>query len=94
MTISLSDDSLTITNLVAGQPVTGSFYHKSSGTTAPTFTISGLTDLEEYTVANAYGGDGTVNFTGNPAGETFTITPSYSGNPSGWLAQVSQVSLV
>jgi hypothetical protein len=90
----MSGVTLTISNLIVGQPVSGSLYSKSSGTEAPTFTISGLTDLESYTTPDDPAGSAVLNFTGIPTGNTFTITRSYSGSPKVWLAQVTQVSFI
>jgi hypothetical protein len=90
----MSGKVLTVTNLVAGQPVSGSFYNATTDTTAPTFSISGLTDIEQYTKANNSGGYAVMNFTGTPTGDTFTITRNYSNTSTAWFSQVTQVSLV
>jgi hypothetical protein len=92
--MTMSGKVLTITNLVVGQPVTGSFYRRVSDTTAPTITISGLSDVEQYTKVSNADGLAIMNFTGTPTGDTFTITCSYNGTPVAWFSQVTQASLV
>jgi hypothetical protein len=90
----MSGKVLTVTNLIVGQPVSGSFFNSTTEKTAPTFSISGLTDLEQYTMVNNSAGYAVMNFTGIPTGDTFTITRSYSGSSVSWLSQVTQASLV
>jgi hypothetical protein len=90
--MTMSNGKLTITNLVVGQPVSGSFYQKQTDPSSPVITFSGLTDIGLYRATDASAGSAVSNFTGTPTGDSFTITASYSGDSVDWLAQVTQVS--